>query len=50
MYVCIYIVRVFVNSLEDWVQSLVESYQTQKMALDSFLLNIQHYKAQIKGK
>ena len=41
---------VFLNGLRDWVQSKVESYQTQKMVLDPALLNTQHYKVRIKGK
>ena len=37
-------------SRETWVQSQVESYQTQKMVLDAILLNTQHYKVRNKGK
>ena len=38
-------------ALETEVQSQVESYQRlRKMVLDEALLNIQHYKIQIKGK
>ncbi len=35
---------------EPWVQSQVESYQTQKMVLDATLLNTQHHKVRNKGK
>ena len=35
---------------ETWVQSQVESYQSQKMMLDATLLDTQHYKEWIKGK
>ena len=42
---------------EKWVKSQVKSYQRQKKkkekkrgVLDATLLNIQHYKVQIKGK
>ena len=42
-------VRVFTR--ETWVQSQVESYQRgQKIVLDAFLLNTQHYKVRIKDK
>ena len=35
---------------ETWVQSQVESYQTQKMVLDVAMLNTQHYKVMTKDK
>ena len=36
---------------DTWVQSQVESYQRlKKMVLDASLLNIQHYRVQIKVK
>ena len=35
---------------ETKVQSQDESYQTQKMVLDSALLNTKYYKVRIKGK
>ena len=44
-------VRVFANGLEDLgsIQGRVIA-KTQKIALDTTLLNTQHYKVQIKGK
>ena len=35
---------------ETGIHSQVKSYQTQKMVLDTSLLNTQHYKVHIKGK
>ena len=43
--------RMFANSPGDWGSILGRFIQkTQKMVLDTTLLNIQHYKLQIKGK
>ena len=42
--------RVMPMVWETRVQSQVKSYQTQKVVLDSSLLNTQHYKVWIKGK
>ena len=43
--------RVFTNGLDDWgsIPGWVKP-KTQKMLLDSTLLNIQHYKERINGK
>ena len=58
MYICTFIIiiiglmsRVFINSQGDW--SSIPDWvipKTQKMVLDAALLNIQHYKVQLKGK
>ena len=43
-------VRVFANSLRDWVSiSGWVIAKTQKIVLDAFLLNMQHHKVWIKG-
>ena len=41
--------RVFTNGLGDW-DSIPVIPKTQKLVLETALLNIQHYKVEIKGK
>ena len=45
------VVRVFTNGLGDWGSIPGQAIlKTQKMVLDTSLLNTQHYKVWIKGK
>ena len=44
-------IKVFVNGPEDWGSIPAQVIpKTQKMVLDTILLNTQHYTVQIKGK